>query len=96
MIQLEIEQESLRALMSSARYPRYWILCAGDRVYANDTSIVGSIGVIAATFGLVDLIQKLGVERRVLTAGQNKAQLDPFLFALLSENPALAPPAVRF
>ncbi len=58
---------------------RYWILCAGDKLHANATSIVGSIGVIAATFGAVDLIKRVGLERRVLTAGVAKSQLDPFM-----------------
>lgn len=56
----------------------YWLACAGDEIYADDSSIVGSIGVIAAGFGFVDAIEKLGIERRVHTAGDNKAILDPF------------------
>ncbi|MBC8037829.1 MAG: S49 family peptidase [Rhizobiales bacterium] len=56
----------------------YWIACAADEIYADDSSIVGSIGVIAAGFGFVDAIEKLGIERRVHTAGDNKAILDPF------------------
>lgn len=56
----------------------YWLACAGDEIYADSSSIVGSIGVIAASFGFVDAIKKLGVERRVHTAGENKAILDPF------------------
>ncbi len=56
----------------------YWLACAGDEVYADGASIVGSIGVIAATFGFPALMEKLGVERRVYTAGERKAQLDPF------------------
>ena len=46
------------------------IACAGDEIYANSSSIVGSIGVIYASFGFKDLIQKAGVERRVYTAGK--------------------------
>ena len=57
----------------------YLIACAGDEIYANSSSIVGSIGVIYASFGFKDLIQKVGVERRVYTAGKNKSTLDPFL-----------------
>jgi signal peptide peptidase SppA len=56
----------------------YWLACAADEIYADDSSIVGSIGVIAAGFGFVDAIKKLGVERRVYTAGLNKSILDPF------------------
>ena len=56
----------------------YFISCAGDEIYANSSSIIGSIGVISASFGFKDLIQKIGVERRVYTAGKNKSTLDPF------------------
>jgi signal peptide peptidase SppA len=56
----------------------YWLACAGDEIYADSSSIVGSIGVIAAGFGFVEAIKKLGIERRVHTAGENKAVLDPF------------------
>ena len=57
----------------------YLIACAGDEIYANQSSIVGSIGVIYSSFGFKDLIQKIGVQRRVYTAGKNKSTLDPFL-----------------
>jgi ClpP class serine protease len=57
----------------------YWLACAGDEIYADPSSIVGSIGVIAANFGFVEAIDKLGIERRVHTAGENKSILDPFL-----------------
>lgn len=56
----------------------YMIACAGDEIIADPFSIVGSIGVVMATFGLTELIGKLGVERRVHTAGKNKFSLDPF------------------
>jgi signal peptide peptidase SppA len=56
----------------------YWLACAADEIYADDNSIVGSIGVIAAGFGFNDAITKLGVERRVHTAGESKSLLDPF------------------
>lgn len=56
----------------------YWLAVAADEIYADETSIVGSIGVISASFGLHDLLQKHGVERRVYTAGKSKSQLDPF------------------
>lgn len=57
----------------------YYIAAAADNIYANPSSIVGSIGVRMDSFGFVDAIKKLGVERRSLTAGKNKAILDPFL-----------------
>ena len=57
----------------------YWLACAGDEIYININSIVGSIGVISPGFGFVDLLKKIGVERRVYTAGKNKSTLDPFL-----------------
>ena len=56
----------------------YLIACAGDEIYANSSSIIGSIGVIYSSFGFKDLIQKIGVQRRVYTAGKNKSTLDPF------------------
>ena len=56
----------------------YMIMCAGDEIYADSSSIVGSIGVIYAGFGFVDLIDKIGVERRVHTAGERKMMLDSF------------------
>lgn len=56
----------------------YWLACAADEIYANASSIVGSIGVISASFGLHEAIHKLGVERRVYTAGEKKMMLDPF------------------
>ncbi len=57
----------------------YFLLIAGDEIYAHISSIIGSIGVIFSSFGFVDLIKKIGVERRVYTEGKNKAILDPFL-----------------
>ena len=56
----------------------YLIACAGDEIYANSSSIIGSIGVISASFGFQDAIKKIGVQRRVYTAGKNKSTLDPF------------------
>jgi signal peptide peptidase SppA len=56
----------------------YWLACAGDEVVAHPMSIVGSIGVIGGGFGFQDAIGRLGIERRVYTAGANKARLDPF------------------
>ena len=57
----------------------YLIACAGDEIYENSSSIIGSIGVIYSSFGFTELIKKIGVERRVHTAGKNKSTLDPFL-----------------
>ena len=57
----------------------YLISCAGDEIYANSSSIIGSIGVIYSSFVFTELIKKIGVERRVHTAGKNKSTLDPFL-----------------
>jgi signal peptide peptidase SppA len=57
----------------------YFLAIAGDEIYADPSSIVGSIGVISSSFGFVEAIEKLGIERRVYTAGLNKSTLDPFL-----------------
>lgn len=57
----------------------YYIASAADEIYADPASIVGSIGVIMASFGFDEAIDKLGVDRRVMTAGENKALLDPFM-----------------
>jgi ClpP class serine protease len=56
----------------------YWLACAADVIHANPMSIVGSIGVRGGGFGFADLIARVGVERRMHTAGLNKARLDPF------------------
>ena len=56
----------------------YMIACAGDDIHADPSSVVGSIGVISAGFGFVDAIERIGVERRVFTAGESKSTLDPF------------------
>ncbi|MCS7482138.1 S49 family peptidase [Umezawaea endophytica] len=56
----------------------YWLACAGDEIYAHGTSMVGSIGVVSAGFGLNGLLERYGVDRRVYTAGANKVRLDPF------------------
>ena len=61
----------------------YWLACAGDEIWVDESSIVGSIGVIYAGFGFQGLIEKHGVERRVHTAGTSKSMLDPFK----AENP---------
>lgn len=56
----------------------YWIASAADDIFCDPASILGSIGVISASFGLHEAIGKLGIERRVHTAGRSKSQLDPF------------------
>ena len=56
----------------------YWLACAADQIWVDDSSIVGSIGVISAGFGLQELIGRQGIERRVHTAGNSKSQMDPF------------------
>ena len=61
----------------------YMIACAGDEIFCDPSSILGSIGVVGGSFGMQDLIRKIGVERRLYTAGEHKAMLDPFL----PENP---------
>jgi signal peptide peptidase SppA len=61
----------------------YMLACAGDEIFCDPSSILGSIGVVGGSFGFQDLIKKIGVERRLYTAGERKAMLDPFL----PENP---------
>jgi signal peptide peptidase SppA len=61
----------------------YMIACAGDEIFCDPSSILGSIGVVGGTFGFQELIRKIGVERRLYTSGAHKAMLDPFL----PENP---------
>ncbi len=61
----------------------YMIACAGDEIFCDPSSILGSIGVVGGSFGFQELIRKVGVERRLYTAGEHKAMLDPFL----PENP---------
>ncbi len=56
----------------------YWLATAADEIYVDDNSIMGSIGVISASFGFHEVLQKHGVERRVHTAGTDKSMLDPF------------------
>ncbi|GAA3934720.1 S49 family peptidase [Litoribacillus peritrichatus] len=57
----------------------YYIAVAADKIFADKASLVGSVGVTASSFGFVDTIEKLGVERRTFTAGEHKGFLDPFL-----------------
>jgi signal peptide peptidase SppA len=61
----------------------YMLACAGDEIFCDPSSILGSIGVVGGSFGFQELIKKIGVERRLYTAGEHKAMLDPFL----PENP---------
>ena len=56
----------------------YWIAASADKIYANGASVIGSIGVVSAGFGFDRAIEKIGVDRRVYTAGRNKMILDPF------------------
>src|SRR6201993_56490 len=57
----------------------YMIACAGDEIFCDPSSILGSIGVVGGSFGMTELIKKIGIERRLYTAGSHKAMLDPFL-----------------
>jgi signal peptide peptidase SppA len=61
----------------------YWLALAADQIYAEDTSLLGSIGVVSSSFGLSQLLARFGIERRLYTAGEEKSLLDPFL----PENP---------
>jgi signal peptide peptidase SppA len=56
----------------------YWLLCAGDELFADESSIIGSIGVVSAGFGFPELLKRLGIERRVYASSEHKAGLDPF------------------
>ena len=56
----------------------YYLAAAADKIYVNNASVVGSIGVIMGSFGFVDTMKMLGVERRIMTAGEHKALMDPF------------------
>ncbi len=56
----------------------YWLACAADEIFADENSIIGSIGVISAGFGFHELLSRQGIERRVYTSGEEKSMLDPF------------------
>ena len=56
----------------------YWLACAADEIFADESSIIGSIGVVASSFGFVELMEKFGVERRLHTQGDKKSLMDPF------------------
>lgn len=73
------EKKVLVFVEDAAASGGYFIATAGDEIIADPSSLVGSIGVIMASFGFVDAIAKLGVERRLYTAGKSKSTLDPFL-----------------
>ena len=75
---VEKEKEVLIFCEDAAASGGYLIAMAGDVIIADPSSVVGSIGVVSGGFGFVDAIEKLGVERRVYTAGTQKAMLDPF------------------
>jgi signal peptide peptidase SppA len=89
-VQSGLIQRRIRALADEKKVPvvaftedvaasgGYWLACAADEIFADENSMVGSIGVLYASFGFPDLLQRLGVERRVHTAGERKSMLDPF------------------
>jgi serine protease SohB len=89
-VQSALIQRRIRALAEEKKVPvfafaedaaasgGYWLALAGDEIYADENSIVGSIGVVSAGFGFADAIRRLGIERRVHTAGEKKSFLDPF------------------
>lgn len=89
-VQARLIHDRIRALAEEKKRPvfvfcedaaasgGYMIALAGDEIFADVGSIMGSIGVVSASFGAQDAIARLGVERRVYTAGRNKARLDPF------------------
>ena len=74
----ENEKEELVYVEDVAASGGYMIAVAGDEIFVDPSSIVGSIGVVAAGFGFTELIKKIGVDRRVYTAGEKKVTLDPF------------------
>jgi ClpP class serine protease len=81
MIRAQADQRSVRVhavIREVGASGGYWIACAADEIHANPMSIVGSIGVVGGGFGFPGLLERLGVERRVYTAGANKVRLDPF------------------
>ncbi len=89
-VQSAIIADRIRALAADAKVPvyafcedvaasgGYWLACAADEIYADENSIVGSIGVISMGFGFPKTLQKFGVERRVHTSGESKSTNDPF------------------
>ncbi len=89
-VQSELISKRIRSLAQEKKIPiysfvedvaasgGYWLACIGDQIYASRSSIIGSIGVVSASFGFPTAINKLGIERRVYTEGKNKSILDPF------------------
>jgi signal peptide peptidase SppA len=80
-IRSQAEESKLPVLVfveDAAASGGYMIACAGDEIFADPSSLVGSIGVVSASFGFDRLIERFGIERRLHTAGENKAMLDPF------------------
>lgn len=75
---LHPEKQVYAVIMDIGASGAYYIAAAADEIYADKASLVGSIGVISGGFGFVDLMEKVGVERRAMTAGKNKGFLDPF------------------
>ncbi len=75
----EHEKKVLVFIEDVAASGGYFIAVAGDEIFADPSSIVGSIGVISASFGFEEAIKKIGVKRRIHTAGKNKSRLDPFV-----------------
>ena len=75
----ENEVQILVFIQDVAASGGYYLALCGDDIYASNSSIVGSIGVISSGFGFHELIKKHGIERRIYAQGQNKAMLDPFL-----------------
>ncbi|MGH6953080.1 MAG: S49 family peptidase [Alphaproteobacteria bacterium] len=89
-VQAQLIHRHIRSLAEERRVPvfafaedvaasgGYWLAAAADELFANENSIVGSIGVIYASFGFAPLLDRLGIERRLYTAGPRKSLLDPF------------------
>jgi signal peptide peptidase SppA len=74
----ETELPVLVFIEDAAASGGYMIACAGDEIFADPSSLVGSIGVVSASFGFDRLIERFGIERRLHTSGERKAMLDPF------------------
>ena len=78
LLKVKHEKPVFAVVEESAASAAYYIAVAADRIYVDKASIVGSIGVLMDGFGFTGIMDKLGVERRLLTAGENKGMLDPF------------------
>ena len=77
-LSIEKKKQVLAFVEDVAASGGYWLACAADEIYIDQNSVIGSIGVISPGFGFVDLIKKIGIERRVYTSGKSKSFLDPF------------------